>query len=173
MKKALIFLLMCFLSVGLCQAQDNKKHQNKRSQEMWKELQDFKLKFLAKEMDLEDSQIPKFNELYNQMTEEKVKIFRETRDLEKKLKNNSSATDEDYAGVSKAITSAKEKDAEIEKAYDKKFSAFLSQKQIYKLKQAEEKFRQKMQHLRKNNDKKKDSKHHSTDVKKRNKNSKK
>ena len=43
---------------------------------------------------------------------------------------------------------AKAEDAAIEKSYDEKFSQFLSQKQIYKMKTAENEFRKKMQEMR-------------------------
>lgn len=151
MKKIILLLLACVLVSGSCFAQDNKK---KSRQEMWKELQEFKLKFLAQEMELDESQTQKFFDLYNQMSEEKGKIFKETISLERKLRKNPEATDADYEAVSKAITTAKEKDAAIEKKYDQQFSKFLSPKQIYKMKGAEEKFRQQMQKMRKNDRKK-------------------
>ena len=46
------------------------------------------------------------------------------------------------------MTEAKEKDAEIEKKYDAIFSEFLTSKQVYKMKDAEEKFRNKMHEMR-------------------------
>ena len=53
------------------------------------------------------------------------------------------------------MLNAKEKDAELSKKYDDKFSKFLSPKQLYKMKEAEESFRRKMQEMRRKKSKKK------------------
>lgn len=82
------------------------------------------------------------------MSDERMQVFEQTRRLERKVKKDPQATDEDYAAVSRAITEAKEKDAAIEKKYDAKFSTFMSSKQLFKMKAAEEKFRQKMNEMR-------------------------
>lgn len=150
--KRIIFLLMALVvAAGVCFASDDQapEGQKKSREKMWKELQEFKLKYLAQEMELEEGQKQKFFDLYNQMTEEKSKLFRETMALERKVRKNPEATEEDYAEVSKAMTAAKEKEAEIDKKYDEKFSKFLTSKQIYKMKLAEDKFRQKMERMRK------------------------
>ena len=99
-------------------------------------------------MELKEDQQKKFFDLYNQMTDEKVKVFKETKALEKKLADSANASEAEYDAVSKAITAAKEKDAEIEKRYDEKFKQFLTSKQLFKMKGAEEKFRQKMHEMR-------------------------
>lgn len=116
---------------------------------MWKELQEFKIKFLAQEIDLKDDQKERFAELYNEMTQKRMDCFKETRSLEKKIKDlKDKASDEDYKAVSEAMDKARTQDAEIERQYDEKFSEFLTSKQLYKLKQAEGKFRDKMAEMR-------------------------
>lgn len=116
---------------------------------MWKELQEFKIKFLAQEIDLKDDQKERFAELYNEMTQKRMDCFKETRSLEKKIKDlKDNASDEDYKAVSEAMDKARTQDAEIERQYDEKFSEFLTSKQLYKLKQAEGKFRDKMAEMR-------------------------
>lgn len=121
---------------------------------MNKEVREFKLKFLAQEMELKEDQQKTFFDLYNQMMEEKFKIFSEVRKLESQVDSKKDATEADYQAVSNAITKAKSRDAEIEQRYDKKFSTFLTQKQLFKMKAAEEKFRNKMRQMRKHNHKK-------------------
>ena len=86
------------------------------------------------------------------MTAERVKVFKETKALEKKLSESADASEAEYEAVSSAITEAKEKDAEIEKRYDEKFAQFLTPKQIFKMKEAEGKFRDKMREMRHNNE---------------------
>lgn len=122
--------------------------QKKGRAEMWKEMQEFKIKFLSQEMELKDNQIKQFSDVYMKMSEEKGALFRETRKLERKLKSNKEATDEDYAAMSKQLTEVKERDAAIDKKYDALFADFLTSKQIFKMKAAEEKFREKMHQMR-------------------------
>lgn len=145
MKKYIILLIASIFAILPADAQQRK---GKDHDAMFKEVQDFKLKFLAQEMELREDQQKKFFELYNQMSDEKGKLFRETKNLEKKLTDSKDASDSEYEAVSKAITAAKEKDAEIEKKYDEKFSQFLSAKQVFKMKEAEGKFRDKMREMR-------------------------
>lgn len=140
-------MLALVAGVGMVCAQDNGKEKSK--QEMIKEFKEFKMKFIAQEIDLKEDQQKQFFEVYDQMTQERRKIFEQTRKLERKVKKDKNAGEEDYAALSKAITEAKTKDAEIEKTYDAKFATFLSSKQIFKLKSAEEKFRKKVQEMRK------------------------
>ncbi len=81
------------------------------------------------------------------MWSERGKLFRSTREIEKKLRDGK-PSEQEYTEACRALTEAKEKDAEIEKKYDAIFSEFLSSKQIYKMKDAEEKFRNKMHEMR-------------------------
>lgn len=140
-----LYLIVLLVLAGLMPVMAQTK--GKSRAEMRREVREFKLKFLAQEMELKEEQQKKFFELYNQMDDEKVSLFKETRALEKKLQDGN-ATDAEYESVSKAITEAKEKDAEIDRRYDEKFSTFLSPKQIFKMKAAEDKFRNKMHEMR-------------------------
>lgn len=144
MKRIFTILLLGLLLIIAVPAAAQKKSRP----EMWKEMQEFKIKFLSQEMELKDSQIKQFSEVYMKMSEEKGALFRETRKLERKLKSNKEATDEDYAAMSKQLTEVKERDAAIDKKYDAQFADFLTPKQIFKMKAAEEKFREKMHQMR-------------------------
>lgn len=144
MKKFLLAIIMI-----LCAAVPSMA-QHRGGGEMNKEVQEFKVKFLAQEMDLSKAEQKKFEEVYNKYTEEKRAAFKDARALEKKVKHAKNATDADYAAVTDAMSKAKAKDAEIEARYEKKFASFLSKKQIYKMKEGEEKFRHKMREMRKN-----------------------
>ena len=147
MRKYLLLLLGCFMCVGAAMAQH--KHEcRKPNPKMWKEIQDFKLKFLAQEMELNKDQQTRFFELYTEMSEKKREIFDEIRNTERKLENEKDASDKDYEEASRKLTEAKEKDAALEREYDAKFATFLSTRQIYKMKSGEEKFRRKMSKMR-------------------------
>ena len=120
----------------------------KSSEEMLKEIQEFKLKYLAQEMGLSEAQKKDFNEIYTQMSMEKGKILRECHELEKEMKETQNLTDEDYARASEKLDAAREKETLIGKMYDAKFASFLTAKQIYKMKQAEKAFLEKLRDMR-------------------------
>lgn len=119
-----------------------------------KEMMEFKLKFLADEMELNADQKKKFNELYTQMETERRGIFKKIKEAEKVISNNKNASEKDYEKAYTEIQKGKDEMAKIEKNYDAKFSKFLSKKQIFKLKEAENKFMEKIRECR---DKKKAS----------------
>lgn len=122
-----------------------------------KELQDFKFKFLAQEIELKEDQKKKFFDLYARMEAEKIKVHDECRQARDVLKKSKNPTEAEYDAVSNAFSSEKLKHAQIEKYYDEKFRTILSAKQLYKLKTAEWKFQKKMMELhgRRNTGKKK------------------
>lgn len=148
-RKLLLIVIASVVFSGVAFSQPKGKSKNR--EEMRKELREFKIKFIAQEMDLKDDQKEQFAEVYGKMNDERMEIFEQTRKLERKIDKDANATEEDYAAVSKAITEAKEKDAELEKKYDAQFRKFLTGKQIFKMKGAEEKFRQKMSEMRHKN----------------------
>ncbi|MCM1153110.1 MAG: hypothetical protein NC328_05605 [Muribaculum sp.] len=135
----LFLILLGSVTVGYAQKSNHGKNHGK-------EVLEFKLKYLAQEMDLNEDQQPKFFEFYTRMNNEKFALFKELRQLERKIKDGK-ATEAEYEAYSKASANAKIKIAEIDKSYEAKFSQFLSAKQLYKLKEAEETFRKKMREM--------------------------
>ena len=104
---------------------------NEKRHKMMKEVKEFKMKFLAQEMELTDDQRDRFFSLYDAMMAEKHTAFKKVHEMEKKLKTNKDATEADYEAVARAITKSRAEDAEIDRKYDAEFSKFLSQKQIF------------------------------------------
>lgn len=139
----ILFLALIFALPVMAQKQQSKD----RCGEMRREMHEFKMKFIAQEIELQESQQKRFFEVYDRMWSERGKLFRSTREIEKKLRDGK-PSEQEYTEACRALTEAKEKDAEIEKKYDAIFSEFLSSKQIYKMKDAEEKFRNKMHEMR-------------------------
>lgn len=148
MDRILVFLGVLILSLIFVPVDASAQKQNSHVH-MSKEVQEFKVKFLAQEIDLEDSKVKKFAEIYNRMQNERAKIFFEVRSLEKQLRAKKNATEDDYLKVNQAKTDARIKDAEVEKKYDKELSEILTKKQLFKLKEAEKTFRDKMHKMRK------------------------
>ncbi len=146
MTKHVFIILSLILGCSLTVAAQ--KHGSKKGDNMMKELREFKVKFIAQEIDLKDDQKERFIELYNEMSDKRVEVMRDAWKMEKELKKNKNASEADYQAVTDAMTEAKAKDASIEKSYDDKFAQFLSQKQIFKMKEAENEFRKKMSEMR-------------------------
>lgn len=149
MKKILMISLALLMGVGIVVAQD--RPAKKSRAEMMKEFREFKMKYLAQELDLKDDQIKPFFEIYDQMLEEKRKVFEQTRALERKIKKTDNVSEQEYAELSKALTDLREQDVALDRKYDEKFISVINNKQLYQLKVAEEKFRKKMSEMRHKN----------------------
>ncbi len=152
MKKFLLFLILVLgVSMTALAHPDGGKPDEKKL----KELREYKIKYLAQEMELTDAQKPKFVELYNKLSEERLANFKKMRAAEKTLKGNLS--DAEYKTQMSIINDCKVRDSQLIKDYDAKFEKFLSAKQIYKMKEAEEAFRKRMHemHQKRKNEKKK------------------
>lgn len=153
--KGKLILLMIVTLLALPGFGQKKASHDKDKAEWRKEMLDLKLDFLANEINLRDDQKKQFVELYSQMETERRAIFKKIKTAEKSIKDNKDASESDYDKASKEISAAKAEMAQVEKQYDEKFATFLTKKQMYKLKEAEGKFTQKMQDCR---DKKKHEK---------------
>ncbi|MDE6551577.1 MAG: hypothetical protein K2K98_01245 [Muribaculaceae bacterium] len=156
MKKYLLFLLLAILTLPAAFAQDKDKAKMKE------ELQQFKIDFLAKEMNLSEKEKAEFTPLYNEYDEQRRQAGSEAWKFERELKKKKDASEADYKHLSELQQKARSKDNEIVKQYDAKFGAFLSAKQIYQMHQGEEKFFEKMKEMRR---KHRDGKHGKPDSK--------
>lgn len=148
MKKVLLFLvaLLCVGGMAFANPAESCAPPDCRPDpKKLKELLDYKIKFLAQEMELRDDQKQKFAALYEKMSEEKRANFESMRAAEMKLKEN--ASEAEYKRLSDMISDCRMRDVQIDKEYDAKFATFLSQKQIYKMKEAEDMFRRKMMEM--------------------------
>ncbi|MDE6755359.1 MAG: hypothetical protein K2J82_12220 [Muribaculaceae bacterium] len=148
MIRILLLSVIVLLSAFSASADGDKK---KSKQEMFKEILEFKMKYLAQEMDLKGDQRQKFFDLYSEMTQRKNQCWKNARHMEKKLRKNDNPSEADYQAVTDAMNKAKAEDATIENEYSDKFSSFLTQKQIFKMKEAEDSFRKKMEEMRRKN----------------------
>lgn len=153
MKKTILLFIFASLLAFPSFAQ---KHSSPDKEGRQKEFMEFKLKFLAEEIDLKEDQKKEFNEVYTQMETERRSIYKKIKAAEKKISDNKNASEADYEKAATDISNAKAEMTQIEKKYDEKFSTFLTKKQMYKLKEAECKFMERMRECRekKKNEKK-------------------
>ncbi|MCH5238596.1 MAG: hypothetical protein J1F38_00060 [Muribaculaceae bacterium] len=145
MKKILSFLLI--LSLG-CAFTFSQEDEHAKREKMFREVREFKMKYLAQEMDLSDSQKKEFFELYENMNKSKQECYHEAMELNRKIKHDKNASDEDYQKATEALDKANAQWSEIEKGYNEKFAEFLSAKQIYKMREAENSFKAKLDEMK-------------------------
>lgn len=143
MKKIILLFLLLFIA-----AVPNVANAH-LTPEQRKEYREFKMKYLAQEMGIKEDVRQKFYETYNQLSDERRVIRHQIRDIDKKIKENS-ATEEDYT----KLNNLRDQEAEIDKKYDSRFATFLSGKEIFKMKEAEKTFRNKLQEMKSKRNKK-------------------
>lgn len=147
MKKYLILIIaLLFCGVASGYAQPNKH--GKKNHEGWRELREFKMKYLAQEMELNKEQQQKFFAMYDEYSSKRRVLYEAFKETDQYLENNKNASEADYDRACEKLTDLKQKDAALEKEYDAKFATFLSKQQIYKMKVAEDKFKKKMAEMR-------------------------
>ena len=145
MKKFILVLLIAISGFGCAFA---KKDGDPNVEQRIKEVQEWKMKYLAQEMQLNEAQKKKFFEVYEEMTQAKIQCFKNAKILERKLKHDDNASEQDYQQVTDALNKANAEWSELEIKYNEKFSSFLSPKQIYIMKQSEMKFREKWDEMK-------------------------
>lgn len=144
MKKYLLLLLLALVAIPFAGAQEKKD-----KAKMMEELQQFKLDYLAKEMQLSEKEKAEFVPLYKEYDNERRQAGAEAWKFERELKKKNDSSEADYKKLSELQQTARAKDNEIVKKYDAKFESMLSAKQIYTMHQAEDKFLEKMKEMRK------------------------
>ncbi|MDE7420029.1 MAG: hypothetical protein K2N35_07450 [Muribaculaceae bacterium] len=145
MKKYLLLFLLAILAIpcSLAQGKDKKK--------MMEELQQFKIDYIVKEIQLSEKEKAEFIPLYTEYDRARRQAGSEAWKFERELKKKKDVSEADYKKLYELQQIAREKDNEIVKTYDVKFEKILSAKQIYTMHQAEGKFLEKMKEMRKKN----------------------
>lgn len=144
MKKFTLFLFTLFLGFGISFAQ----HDEAKREQRMKEVLEYKMKFLAQEMELNDAQKKKFFEVYSEMAAARSQCFKDFRQLERRVKNESNASEKEYQQLTETKEKANAQWIELEKKYNDKFSEFLTSKQIFKMSEAEAVFKAKLNEMK-------------------------
>lgn len=146
MKKFCFLILSLFFFLPKINAQSDNYVENRDIDKMRQEMRDFKLKYLAKEIDLKDDQKQEFIDLYDEFETKRAEIYKPVRKLERQIrKDGDNATEEDYKKLTNELNKANQENSKLETKFNEKFSKFLSQKQIYRLRDAENNFRVKLE----------------------------
>ena len=132
------FLLAVILAPCLLSAQSTAAQRAR-----WMEqIRKTKFEFFTKEANLTKEQQNQLFPLYEEMEKSIYKMNNEAEALMKKTAANSRATDTEFEAAATAAARTTQRQGEIELEYFNKFSKFLSKKQLFLLKQAEDKFTQ-------------------------------
>ena len=141
MKQSIAFLLI-LLATLTSTAQDRSKWAN--------EMLEAKHKMLIEEVGLTPTQQDQFMPLYEAMEREIYATNRDARALATNVEKKKSPSDSEYLQAAEALSRIKVREGEIEAKYFEKFSKILSKRQLFLLKQAENKFTRTMLRGRKN-----------------------
>ena len=117
-------------------AQDRSKWTN--------EMLEAKHNMIAEQVGLTPSQKERFMPLYEAMEKEIYQTNRDARALAGNVGKKANPTDAEYLQAAEAMSNAKVREGEIEKKYFEKFSAILSNRQLFLLKQTEANFTREM-----------------------------
>lgn len=151
MQKIVILLIAMVLTIPTYA--QNKKI--KGNEEWKKELQDFKYKYLAQEVELSDEQMTNFFELYAKLESERKQAHKDCKAITKAVKEDGEHSEAEYERAVEAVLNLPIITGQIEKKYYEQFKTFLSYKQLYLLKTAERKFNKKLMELQKKDKKQK------------------
>lgn len=130
--KQLISLLLIVVSTLAGWSQDRSKWAS--------EMLDAKHKMLIEEVGLTPTQQEQFMPLYEAMEREIYATNRDARALAASVEKKKAPSDSEYAQAAEALSRVKVREGEIESKYFEKFSKILSKRQLFLLKQAENKF---------------------------------
>jgi len=143
MKRNRLYILILWVaSIALAtgSAYAKQRISDEQREEWLGEMREYRHKFFRKELNLNRDQETKFFQAYDRMDAELIKIGEETREMEKKMINNTQASDTEMETVARALFEQKKREAEVELKYFDQFKEILSKRQLLKLKEVERKF---------------------------------
>lgn len=135
----LILLILAFAFSLTVNAQQHRPTPEER--ERWfAEMRNYKHQFLTENLDLTKEQQAEFFPIYDAMDDELLKLNRETRQLERKIRKSESVSDIEYETAAHALFELGKKESEIRLQYFDKFKGILTPKQLFQLMKVERDF---------------------------------
>lgn len=132
------------MAIMMASAMSISAQKTSERQKWIQEIRTYKHEFLAKDLGLTREQQRDFFPIYDKMEDEIEKLNSDTRDLEQRVSEDSSASDLELSNAARTIFEAKRAEGQIEMTYFDQFSKILSPRQLLKLKNAERKFTQQL-----------------------------
>lgn len=141
--KLLSALLIAFLLFGTTDslAQQKKPHQQPPKQK----IEQLKIAFFTRELDLTTEEAEKFWPLYNEMTEKTRAKKKESKDAVKDIKDNSETlTEDEFKTKTEAALDLKIEEIELQKEYYGKIAEIIGYKKASKLLSLEAQFKREL-----------------------------
>lgn len=135
--KSLLLVLVAVLTALPVFAQND---DDETRGQWFKELREYKHKYLSKELELTRDQEQAFFPIYDKMEDDETKINNETRALEARIRNAANVSDLEYEQATQALLEQKNKEYAVETEAFAKFKTILTHKQLFMLKGAERQF---------------------------------
>lgn len=115
--------------------------QKKAQRQQWmNNMIQSKTEYVVKEIGLNENVRTKFEKQYMAMCHEMAKLGRDTRNLERSISKKENPSDLEYEKCAEAMSEFKIKEGNIEMKYFNQFKTYLTKKQLFKLKIAEQKW---------------------------------
>lgn len=115
--------------------------QNKAQRQQWfNNMVQSKTDFIVKELGLTDNVKTKFEKQYTAMCHEVARLGRDTRNMERSITKKENPSDLEYEKGAEAMAEFKIKEGNIEMKYFNQYKTYLTKKQLFKLKVAEQKW---------------------------------
>lgn len=148
MMKILRYIFLAFLFLGVLPAAAEKNPPAPPTDEMVKELQDFKIKYLIQEMDLPADKQADFTRIYTQYCQSNSALFKDMFSRFTAMKAKKQPTDADYLALAERMASFKSREGQLENNCFQQLKTLLTPSQLFKLKKAESKFDHKVREMR-------------------------
>lgn len=142
----LFSLCLILLSPAALFAQDRKG--GKSHQEMRRQMQEYKMKFLAQEMGLSGEKQSRFFSAYKTYAESRDRSLCKLRKARKSLQSNPNPTDADYESFRQQQNDVRKAENAADTEFRAALEKILTPKEIFLLQEGERKFRDKMQDMK-------------------------
>jgi hypothetical protein len=141
LKPIYVLILIVIFATGTANAQPpGKDHPNKKER-----IEQLKIAFITKELELTTDEAEKFWPVYNEMADKIHKKKKEERKLQKELKENFDTLSEaDIKSKSQSILSSEVGQAELKKEYHDKIAEVIGYKKATKLLSLEQRFKREL-----------------------------
>ena len=140
-KHLLLSLILLLTAVPAVNAQDGNNSNKPDRKEWFRQMRQFKHKFLIKELSLTQQQQNEFFPVYDSMQDEIEKLQRTTMQACRKVSRAKKAvSDAEYLHAARQATEQKAREGAIEELYFDKFTQILTPEQMFRLHSAERKF---------------------------------
>lgn len=141
MKRLLsILTLIAAIILTFTQAFAQKPHDKAQRQQWMNNMIQSKTDYVVKEIGLNDNLKPKFEKQYRAMCHEVARLGRDTRNLERTIVKKDNPSDLEYEKGAEAMAEFKVKEGNIEMKYFNQFKTYLTKKQLFNMKIAEQKW---------------------------------